>query len=154
MHFTAATLLTFALSAISASAAAINIRTTGVDYSAPITTPEKRTVWVAGLNHTVTWNTTLPEGITMDQVAQTATIKLGYLTEDSENLEWTLAEHVPLYTTGSYEITLPSDLEGKTNYVIALMGSSGNISPEFTIVQMPVPEAAPEKRERKVVLMD
>ncbi|KAL8292855.1 hypothetical protein RQP46_000549 [Phenoliferia psychrophenolica] len=157
MHFTAATLLTFALSAISVSADAISSRQSGVDYSPPITSPDRQTFWTSGLTYTVTWNTTLPEGVSQDDVPQTATIKLGYITEDSENLNWTLAEDVPLYTTGSYDVTLPSDLKGKSNYVIGLLGSSGNVSPEFTIFEMFEPgqaaPVAPAKRERKVLRM-
>lgn len=47
-------------------------------------------------------------------------------------LEWELGSGFPL-TKGSYEVTLPSDLEERNTYIIVLMGDSGNASEQFTI---------------------
>lgn len=40
-----------------------------------------------------------------------------------------------LLTDDQADITLPSDLEPRDDYIIVLMGDSGNASPQFTIEQ-------------------
>lgn len=62
---------------------------------------------------------------------------LGYTLPDvlSYHLDVTLVKNVSLYT-GNAEVdyTLPLDLVTRDSYFLALIGSSSNISPEFTIL--------------------
>jgi len=62
---------------------------------------------------------------------------LGYTLPDvlSYHLDVTLVKNVALYT-GNAEVdyTLPSDLVTRDSYFLALIGSSSNISPGFTIL--------------------
>ncbi|ORY99352.1 hypothetical protein BCR43DRAFT_513470 [Syncephalastrum racemosum] len=101
-------------------------------WNPQITEPSSATVWKAGDNVNVKWDTTIqgekiPDGV--DGI-----IKLGYLEDGSinEHLYWTLAGNFPL-NRGYQNVTLPSDLETKDSYIIVLMGDSGNASPKFTI---------------------
>lgn len=72
----------------------------------------------------------------------TGMVKLGYLPADGEggeNLHWTLARDFPI-SAGIVEIKLPNDLQPRTDYIIVLMGDSGNASPKFEI-KAPQPAA-------------
>ncbi|KAI7855391.1 hypothetical protein BDC45DRAFT_506093 [Circinella umbellata] len=101
-------------------------------WNPEITVPKATSKWRAGETYTVKWKTTvlgedIPDGVN-------GTIKLGYLEEGSinEHLYWDLATTFPL-NSGAQTVTLPSDLETKTSYIIVVMGDSGNASPKFTI---------------------
>ncbi|KAK4702253.1 hypothetical protein P7C70_g3969, partial [Phenoliferia sp. Uapishka_3] len=115
-------------------ALALNTGKENLDYNPAITAPTAGANWIAGQTYEVSWNVNLPSGVNSSEVAQTASLLLGYKENGSENLDYTLAQDVPLYTTGSYNVTLPSTLPYKATYIIALVGSSGDISPEFTII--------------------
>ncbi|KAI9246738.1 hypothetical protein BDA99DRAFT_543213 [Phascolomyces articulosus] len=110
----------------------LNTLTFGIVWNAKITVPNETTVWEAGKNYTVKWETTTEAGPIPDNV--TGIIKLGYLEEGSidEHLYWDLASGF-LLNSGSNTIRLPCDLETKDSYIIVLMGNSGNASPKFTI---------------------
>ncbi|KLO11489.1 hypothetical protein SCHPADRAFT_793926, partial [Schizopora paradoxa] len=99
----------------------------------PIISPDKTTVWVIGTQQTVTWNTSVFQGSPPSSFS--GQILLGFLNDTSGN------EHLnttnPLaagfnITTGSATITVP-DVAPGNDYIIALLGDSGNISPTFTI---------------------
>ncbi|KAI0786877.1 hypothetical protein C8Q75DRAFT_769674 [Abortiporus biennis] len=98
----------------------------------PITSPDASTVWQVGTIQTVTWDTSnLPPPANITN--PTGKVILGFLTDDSENLmaDSPLAQGFPI-TQGSVQITVP-DVPSRTNYIIALIGDSGNISPLFSI---------------------
>ncbi|PWN37905.1 uncharacterized protein FA14DRAFT_105385, partial [Meira miltonrushii] len=103
-------------------------------YNPPVTAPASKAVWYAGREETVRW--------TVDQSKIPASandykveIKLGYLPKDGDggyNLKWTLAKDVAI-TDEEAEVTLPSDLKTRHDYIIVVMGDSGNRSKKFTI---------------------
>lgn len=102
-----------------------------------ITTPNSGTKWRAGQTVTIKWDTTYSDGTSNVPIPETSIgyIKLGYLEsgdEYNEHLQWDLASGFKL-AAGSQSVTLPSDLETKTGYIIVLMGDSGNASAKFTI---------------------
>ncbi|KAI5119403.1 hypothetical protein M0805_005946 [Coniferiporia weirii] len=98
----------------------------------PVTTPNSTTVWVVGETQTVVWDTSnLPSQITNTN----GTVLLGFINDT------TSGEHLmtgsPLATgfdirSGSVNIVVP-DVEPRTDYIVALLGDSGNISGLFTI---------------------
>ncbi|KAH8104791.1 hypothetical protein BXZ70DRAFT_616953 [Cristinia sonorae] len=99
----------------------------------PITKPAAGDVWRVGESVTVTWDTsTLPPRANVSNPQ--GTIVLGFLENDSENLMLNspLAKGFDIFA-GSQDVTVP-DVPPKDNYIIALIGNSGNISPEFSIV--------------------
>lgn len=108
-------------------------------YNPTITQPSAESVWHAGQTHHVKWSTSdMPE-----QAANyTGLVKLGYLPADGaggENLHWTLARDFSI-AAGIVEIKLPHDLEPRKDYIIVLMGDSGNASPKFTIQAPAAPD--------------
>lgn len=65
----------------------------------------------------------------------TGVVKLGYEPANGEgglNLKKTLAKDFKL-TDNEVSVTIPEDQEERTDYIIVLMGDSGNASPHFTI---------------------
>ncbi|BGP18925.1 hypothetical protein JCM10213_005489 [Rhodosporidiobolus nylandii] len=115
-----------------------------IDYQPPFTAPKGGEVWIAGGTYEAAWNTQLPSGINQSDVASTADLVLGYTEEGSSslNLYWTVAQDVPLYTgDGSVSFTLPQDLETRDSYLLVLLGSTHNTSPEFTVIANPAGSA-------------
>ncbi|PWN94700.1 hypothetical protein FA09DRAFT_290764, partial [Tilletiopsis washingtonensis] len=103
-------------------------------YNPRIIEPTSATVWGAGKTQTVAWST---EDIPDEARNYRGMIKLGYQPADGSgglNLKWTLASDF-LLTDDQADITLPSDLEPRDDYIVVLMGDSGNASPLFTIEQ-------------------
>ncbi|TCD63244.1 hypothetical protein EIP91_005800 [Steccherinum ochraceum] len=108
----------------------------------PITKPAAGDVWHVGDTVTVTWDTSsLPPkaNVTNPQ----ASIILGFLENNSENLmlDSPLAKGVDIFA-GSQDITVP-DVTPKEDYIVALIGDSGNISPQFQIVAKLVATPSP-----------
>jgi hypothetical protein len=101
-----------------------------------ITTPNSSTKWRAGESYTVKWDTTYNDGTSEQPIPDTytGTIKLGYLEGDdpNEHLNWDLASGFKL-NSGAQSVTLPADLTTKREYIVILMGDSGNASPKFFI---------------------
>ncbi|KAJ3489209.1 hypothetical protein NLI96_g2267 [Meripilus lineatus] len=98
-----------------------------------ITSPTAATVWTVGSKQTVTWDTSdLPPPANITNIK--GKVILGFLEPDSYNLmlDSPLAQGFSILD-GSVVITIPN-VPVRTNYIIALMGDSGNISPEFRIV--------------------
>ncbi|KAJ7176024.1 hypothetical protein C8R46DRAFT_1347485 [Mycena filopes] len=105
-----------------------------------ITSPTAEDQWPAGSNQTVTWVTT---NIPPEACNYTATILLGHITEYrdengkkriNENLdtEHPLAAGFPL-TKGFQQVTVPHT--NGSDFIVVLLGDSGNKSPKFKIVQ-------------------
>ncbi|KAJ3866856.1 hypothetical protein EV359DRAFT_8873, partial [Lentinula novae-zelandiae] len=100
----------------------------------PITSPSASTIWQVGQTVTVTWDTTnLPP--TSQLTDPNGTIVLGYMASstDSEHLmiDSPLAQDFAL-SDGNVSFIVPSVVT-RSDYIIALFGDSGNISPTFTI---------------------
>ncbi|KAJ7016204.1 hypothetical protein C8F04DRAFT_1400680 [Mycena alexandri] len=103
-------------------------------YSPPITNPDASTRWARGTEALVTWSTSnMPQEVTNTN----GRILLGYLEEGSSNehldVAHPLAEGFNIHD-GSCKIRVPDDIPMRDNYIIVLMGDSGNKSPAFTIV--------------------
>lgn len=101
-------------------------------YNPHITRPRAETVWTAGKTHTVKWDTS---DMPPEAEGYKGVIKLGYLPADGsggENLRWTLADGFAI-KDGKTKVTLPSDLEERSDYIVVVMGDSGNASEKFTI---------------------
>ncbi|KAH8114439.1 hypothetical protein DFH11DRAFT_1466099, partial [Phellopilus nigrolimitatus] len=98
----------------------------------PVTAPNASTVWAVGETQTVVWNTSsLPSQITNTN----GTVLLGFVNDTTGN------EHLMISTplasgfdirSGSVNIVVPN-VEPRSDYIVALLGDSGNISPKFTI---------------------
>ncbi|EMD40118.1 hypothetical protein CERSUDRAFT_81416 [Gelatoporia subvermispora B] len=122
----------YALLALFGSVNAIAIPVMSRDVvDPPVTNPNAQTVWTVGSTQTVTWNTSgLPP---VSELTTPGMVVLGFLTSDSENLmlDNPLAKGFNL-TDGQVSIVVPSVPNG-INYIVALFGDSGNISPTFAI---------------------
>jgi len=111
-----------------------------------ITSPQAGDTWTVGEQRNVTWDTSLvPPGNT-----QTGQILLGFLTTDSNG---SVDEHLqvdsPLATgfllsAGWATVTVPN-VEDRDDYIVDLMGDSGNVSPKFTIEHSLVDFLTPPK---------
>ncbi|PCH40200.1 hypothetical protein WOLCODRAFT_142961 [Wolfiporia cocos MD-104 SS10] len=103
-------------------------------YNPTITHPDRSTKWTIGSMANVTWSTSdIPHGTTDN----TGKVVLGYLDDDdaSEHLDLDepLAEGLNI-TQGYVEVLVPNVRPGD-NYIVVLLGDSGNRSPTFTIVE-------------------
>ncbi|KIY45186.1 hypothetical protein FISHEDRAFT_5943, partial [Fistulina hepatica ATCC 64428] len=99
-------------------------------WDPPITYPTTGTIWDVGSTYTVTWDTSDPPSQVTNYNGE---LLLGYLEDGSENLMVgdPLAQNFNL-TDGSVDITVP-DVATRDDYIVVLLGDSGNASPEFTI---------------------
>ncbi|KAI0289174.1 hypothetical protein BC826DRAFT_939318, partial [Russula brevipes] len=90
-----------------------------------ITSPTRSTVWHPGDQVTVTWDTSV--------IPAEGDFPGVLLLGQSENLdvEHPLAQDFSL-RAGSVELTVP-DVTLGSNYIVVLLGDSGNASPPFTI---------------------
>jgi hypothetical protein len=100
----------------------------------PITSPTTSTVWHSGETVTVTWDTSnIPPASQLTN--PTGMVVLGYIDNpaDGEHLMLNppLASNFSI-TAGSVSFTVPSVIT-RSDYIVALFGDSGNISPTFTI---------------------
>ncbi|KAF7365032.1 hypothetical protein MVEN_00374300 [Mycena venus] len=101
-------------------------------YSPPVTSPDASTRWARQTEVTVTWSISdMPQSITNPR----GRLLLGYLEPGSSNehldLDHPLAEGFDI-RDGHRTIRVP-DVPPRDNYIVVLMGDSGNRSPEFTI---------------------
>ncbi|KAF8488659.1 hypothetical protein F5888DRAFT_1622238 [Russula emetica] len=136
MIFISPVALLFSL-AISMSASAAPIVLSSLSerdvWAPPVINPTTGTIWKIGSDQTVTWDTSNPPSQVTNPIG---TLLLGYLNADGsggENLDVDnpLAQNFQL-AAGSVTITVPK-VEPNDNYIVALIGDSGNISNEFTI---------------------
>ncbi|KIP02890.1 hypothetical protein PHLGIDRAFT_111507 [Phlebiopsis gigantea 11061_1 CR5-6] len=103
-----------------------------------ITSPTQDTVWVVGNQYNVTWfvdNSNLPPLVNITNVQ--GEVVLGQFNGDGEKLylDSPLAQGF-LITDSHAVITVPKVDDG--NYIIVLLGDSGNQSPQFKIVNNPL----------------
>ncbi|KIK81421.1 hypothetical protein PAXRUDRAFT_832871 [Paxillus rubicundulus Ve08.2h10] len=100
-------------------------------YDCPITDPNARSVWKAGERAVVVWDT---RGIPFNTTSK-GKIELGYFKGKSSNehldIENPLAEGFSILD-GRIDVTVPRVKTGR-DYIVVLMGDSGNHSPAFTI---------------------
>lgn len=96
-------------------------------WDPPVTYPTNGTVWTAGQTYNVTWDTsseptqvTNPEGVVYLRTGNTTLV-------DSP-----LAQGFNL-TQGSVNVTIPANVTAGDDYIIVLMGDSGNWSNQFSI---------------------
>ncbi|KAH9851531.1 hypothetical protein C2E23DRAFT_924333 [Lenzites betulinus] len=148
MH-AASLVLAFAVSASRAKPVYLGNRDA---VSPPITNPTAQTVWKTGEVQTVTWDVSALNGAPPSNPL--ASILLGTLTSDGNEhlmVDSPLVTNVPIIG-GNATLTVPTVPSGK-NYIVCLFGSSGDISPLFTIVgtdssssaapSVPVPSSVP-----------
>lgn len=92
--------------------------------------PTAGTTWAVGDHVNVTWDVSHlpPQAKNM-----TGTLRLGYISGSStnEHLSNTLADKF-LLRQGNVTFTVP-DVSSRDDYVVVLMGDSGNKSPKFAI---------------------
>ncbi|VDB82894.1 unnamed protein product [Peniophora sp. CBMAI 1063] len=113
--------------AIAASAIAVPVQHAARDVWDPtILTPNASTVWEAGANVTVTWET----DDAPTNISNGAAI---FLRDNTTLYQPALAEGFDL-RGGSQDITLPENLTTASDFRIVLFGDSGNWSPEFTVI--------------------
>lgn len=129
-----AALLFFTLGVSAAPAALSPVHLSKRDvWAPPIITPNKSTVWCVGSKVTATWDTSKPPAQITDP---TGTLFLGHLNSDGsggENLDvdHPLADGFRL-DKGKVSFQVPH-VKSNSNYILVLMGDSGNASPKFTI---------------------
>jgi len=101
-------------------------------WNPPITSPNEKTVWKVGDKVTVTSDVSnMPP---VSQLTQsTGTVLLGFLNGKGENLmiDSPLATGFNL-TDAQVQFTVPS-VTTRNNYIVVVLGDSGNASPQFTI---------------------
>ncbi|KAK7469367.1 hypothetical protein VKT23_003842 [Stygiomarasmius scandens] len=100
----------------------------------PIIKPDASTVWTVGQAETVTWDTS---GLPPDsQITNpTGTVVLGFIEDGDDSLHLMLDDPLAKgfsIRDGQVNITVPS-VTPRSDYIIVLMGDSGNASPKFTI---------------------
>jgi len=111
-------------------------------FNPTITYPTASTVWNVGEVHNITWSiANAPTGFPINNA--TGTILLGFLANDSENLDvdHPLADKF-LLKDQKVDITVP-DVESRNDYIIVLLGDSGNASPQFTIHNVTIGKPPP-----------
>ncbi|KAI0754868.1 hypothetical protein C8Q80DRAFT_1093582 [Daedaleopsis nitida] len=123
----------FALAAVATTVSAAALDVT----APPITSPKAGDHWIVGSVQTVTWE------VPTASVGQNGIIFLGYVEDGSLNehldvgechshtLYHPLAQGFPI-AAGAVNVTVPVVVP-RDNYIIALLGDTGNISPKFTI---------------------
>ncbi|KAI0822533.1 hypothetical protein BC628DRAFT_1388967 [Trametes gibbosa] len=111
-----------------AAAAAVSAAPSDV-VRPPITSPKAGDVWTAGSTQLITWDTSSIANPT----GETGLILLGTLKNGDEQLNANspLALGFPI-SAGAVNVTVPAVPTGD-DYIVALFGDSGNISPTFTI---------------------
>ncbi|KAG9316645.1 hypothetical protein JVU11DRAFT_2699 [Chiua virens] len=96
-------------------------------WTPPITYPDANTEWVVGETYTVTWDTS-NEPTEVTNPTGYIYLRHGDSTESNP-----IASGFPL-TDGSIDVTVPADTQPDTDWMVVLMGDSGNWSPTFTIL--------------------
>ncbi|EIN12913.1 hypothetical protein PUNSTDRAFT_82382 [Punctularia strigosozonata HHB-11173 SS5] len=106
--------------------------TEDIVFTPTITDPTAVTTWAVGSNQTVTWDTSK---IPAEAQNSTGVLLLGYQQsdDDSEHLDIAhpLAAQFPI-SAGSVAVTVPN-VTTRNDYIVVLIGDSGNKSPKFTI---------------------
>ncbi|KAH9028349.1 hypothetical protein EDB85DRAFT_1892527 [Lactarius pseudohatsudake] len=120
--------------AVSTTATPVHVAERGelIVVSPTVTSPTENATWPILSQQLVTWDTSKIPPSGRNNIGR---ILLGYLEDNdpSEHLYWELASGF-LITVGFQNVTVPN-VPPQNNYVIALFGDSGNLSPEFSIVK-------------------
>jgi len=106
-----------------------------IAFAPTITSPKGGEVWPTSSQQTVGWAT---DNVPSEIQDTTVIVLLGYSANDSENLDYKnpLASGVPIMD-GTVQITVPQNLTLRTDYIIVLIGDSGDASNPFTILPTP-----------------
>ncbi|KAK0489241.1 hypothetical protein IW261DRAFT_1443900 [Armillaria novae-zelandiae] len=112
------------LCALVASVVATPIHIARDVYDPPITSPDANTVWTVNTTQTVTWDTSDPPTQITNPIGSIMLRKNGFTV-------LTLAKGFDILL-GEFEVIVP-DVPESNEYILVLMGDSGNWSPEFTI---------------------
>ncbi|KJA24350.1 hypothetical protein HYPSUDRAFT_162093 [Hypholoma sublateritium FD-334 SS-4] len=112
-------------------AAPVNTPQALIVFNPTITAPTKHMSWPKGSTQEIKWDT---ENIPAERTATTGVILLGYMENDSENLDidHPLATGFPL-NDGKVTVKMPTDIDSTKDYFVVLFGDSGNKSPVFRI---------------------
>ncbi|KAI0820046.1 hypothetical protein BC628DRAFT_1423242 [Trametes gibbosa] len=114
--------------ALVAAAAAVSAAPSDV-IRPPITAPKAGDVWKTGSTQLVTWDTSN----IVNPTGETGVILLGTLSNGDEDLDTSNPLAVGFaISAGAVNVTVPAVAAGD-DYIVALFGDSGNISPAFTI---------------------
>ncbi|TDL17212.1 hypothetical protein BD410DRAFT_776335 [Rickenella mellea] len=109
-------------------------------WDPPITSPDASTVWTVGSKETVKWDiSSKPQVVS----SFSGTLVLGFL-DNTEGehlmLDSPLAQGFNL-TDATVDIVVPN-LPARNDYIVVLMGDSGNASPKFTIANSSIENPA------------
>ncbi|TFY50656.1 hypothetical protein EVJ58_g10949 [Rhodofomes roseus] len=121
-----ATALLLAVASSVASVAAGDVHVARATWNPKILSPNTQTVWVRGHMYSVTWDASNPLASVTNP---NGTLTLG---KTGQQGVVTLSGGFPL-ADGSVQITVPSNIDAGTDYIITLYGDSGNTSDDFTI---------------------
>ncbi|OJT06989.1 hypothetical protein TRAPUB_2190 [Trametes pubescens] len=116
--------------ALVAAAAAVGAAPADV-IAPPVTAPKAGDLWTVGSKQVVTWDaSSIPSNTT-----ETGVAFLGFLEDgsDDEHIDTKnpLATGFPI-TSGSVTVTVP-DVTPRDDYIVVLVGDSGDVSGKFTI---------------------
>ncbi|PBK69188.1 hypothetical protein ARMSODRAFT_1019172 [Armillaria solidipes] len=110
-------------------------------YDPPIASPNANTVWTVNTTQTVTWDTSNPPAQITNPIGAIRLRKDGITFCMPSSVDccfdadvigsMTLASGFDILL-GEFEVTVP-DVPESSEYILVLMGDSGNFSPEFTI---------------------
>ncbi|KAF8842184.1 hypothetical protein BDN67DRAFT_966178 [Paxillus ammoniavirescens] len=103
-----------------------------IAFAPTITAPNAGDIWPTNSKQSVCWRT---DNVPAQIQNTTVVILLGYSENNSENLDiqHPLASGVPIMD-GTVEITVPWNATYRTDYLVALIGDSGDTSDCFTIL--------------------
>jgi hypothetical protein len=101
-----------------------------IAFAPTITYPGTGVTWITNTTQHVDW---LTNNVPAEAQNYTVTILLGYLANNSENLDikHPLATQIPIMQ-GTAIVTVP-DVASGSNYTVAVIGDSGDVCPPFTI---------------------
>ncbi|PWN23655.1 hypothetical protein BCV69DRAFT_243906 [Microstroma glucosiphilum] len=112
---------------------ALQARKAEIVFNPKILTPKQGDTWVHGEAKNVTWRTS---DIPPPLKSANSTLYLGYLPKNSksgnEHLKWKLANNFPL-SAGTVSFIVPNNTVPRDDYIVVLLGDSGNRSERFEI---------------------
>lgn len=128
-----AVLLSAVALAVSTTATPLHVakRAELIVIAPPITEPQAGAVWPIGSTQQVCWDTSELPSYTQNAKG---TLYYGFIANESENLN--LQDPLKtgfLLADGCTDVTVPDVITGD-NYIVDLMGDSGDISSQFSIV--------------------
>ncbi|KAF9221618.1 hypothetical protein BS17DRAFT_710923 [Gyrodon lividus] len=108
-----------------------------IAFAPTITSPCAGDIWPTSSKQNVTW---LTQNVPSEIQNSSIVILLGFSANNSENLDYKhpLASNVPIMD-GIVEITVPWNLTLRNDYIVVVIGDSGDASELFTITPNPTP---------------